>query len=129
MLTPVRCRGPGLWRGIEPAGALRRQFPNLEFVLVLSSKTGVMALERAKKASVPTAVVDRKSAVSEDAFQSDVLKTLRQAKPDVICLAGSVRKLSPAIIHEFRGRILNVHPALLPNSEGQGCMATLYTKR
>ncbi len=99
---------------------LDARIPLLEFVLVLSSKPGVFALERAAKHGVPTAVVEPKAFATEEAFQAEVFTRLKAAAPDVICLAGYLRKLGPQIVRGFRGRILNIHPALLPKFGGPG---------
>jgi len=96
------------------------QLENAEVVLVLSSKAGVYALERAKKYQIETAVVERSAFASDDLFQAAILKKLAQAKVDVVCLAGYLRKLGPSIIQHYRGRILNIHPALLPKFGGPG---------
>lgn len=92
----------------------------VEFVLVLSSRGDAKALERAEARSVPTEIVERRAFDDEAGFQSRVLQLLESVRPDVICLAGYMRKLSPEIIARFRGRILNIHPALLPKFGGPG---------
>jgi phosphoribosylglycinamide formyltransferase-1 len=91
-----------------------------QVVLVLSSRSDAFALERAKRRSIPTAVIERKLFVSESAYQAAVLATVQRAEPHVICLAGYLKKLSPEFIAAYRGRILNIHPALLPKFGGAG---------
>jgi phosphoribosylglycinamide formyltransferase-1 len=94
--------------------------PGVEVVLVLSSRPDAYALVRAKSRGIPTAVVERRAFGTEEAFQKAVLEALRNVQPDAVCLAGYLRKLSPEIIQHFRGRILNIHPALLPKYGGEG---------
>lgn len=120
MKCPVRVAVLVSGGGSNLQALLDDKVPFIEFVLVLSSKKDAFALERARNAGVSTALVDRKSSVSEDAFQTEVLKQLQAARPDVICLAGYLRKLSPQIVKAYRGRILNIHPALLPKHGGPG---------
>lgn len=120
MGKPVRIAVLVSGGGSNLQALLDHEVPPMKFILVLSSKAGVKALERAAKANVPAVVVDRKSAASEEEFQADVLRALREAKPDVVCLAGYLRKLGPEIVQTYRGRILNIHPALLPKYGGPG---------
>jgi len=88
--------------------------------LVISNKPEAAGLERARRYNVPARVVDRKALGSENAFQAALLSALTDSKTDVVCLAGFLRKLAPVIIQKFRGRILNIHPALLPKYGGAG---------
>ncbi len=96
------------------------QLPGIDVVLVLSSKADAAALERARKRQIETAVVERKMFSSDKAFNAATLEALLRSKIDVVCLAGYLRKLGPGIIQKYRGRILNIHPALLPKFGGPG---------
>jgi len=96
------------------------QLPGIEVVLVLSSKADAYALTRARDHKIETAVVERKQFLSDEAFNAATLAALIQSQADVLCLAGYLRKLGPGIIHRYRGRILNIHPALLPKYGGPG---------
>ena len=89
-------------------------------MLVISSKAGVKALDHARDYAVPTEVIERKAFASEDLFQSALLQALQDAGIQLICLAGYLRHLGPEIIAAYRGRILNIHPALLPKYGGAG---------
>lgn len=84
---------------------------DVRVVQVVASKPGIPALDRAKKAGVDTVVAETQDAV---------LHALNQSHVQVICLAGYLKKLSPAIVQRFRGKILNIHPALLPKYGGAG---------
>jgi phosphoribosylglycinamide formyltransferase-1 len=92
----------------------------VQVVLVLSSKADAYALTRARNHHVETAVVERKAYANEEAFQAAVLDPLVRSRTDVVCLAGYLKKLAPEIVRRFRGRILNIHPALLPKFGGPG---------
>jgi formyltetrahydrofolate-dependent phosphoribosylglycinamide formyltransferase len=96
------------------------RLPGIEVVLVLSSKADAYALIRARKSGIETAVMERKAFSSEEAAQAAVLEKLEQSRIDVVCLAGYMRKLGTGIVRRFRGRILNIHPALLPKFGGPG---------
>ena len=96
------------------------QLPNAEFVLVVSSRAGVFALERARKYGVPSVVLERKAFADEEGFQRAIEDALVRAKVEVVCLAGYLRMVGQNIIERYRGRILNIHPALLPKYGGAG---------
>jgi len=96
------------------------QLSGVQVVLVLSSKGDAFALERARQAGIDTAVVERKAYATEEAAQAATLEKLVQARADVVSLAGYMRKLSAELVAHFRGRILNIHPALLPKFGGPG---------
>ncbi len=93
---------------------------NGELALVLSSRSGVFALERAKKAGIPTAVVERKTFASVSEYNTAILKTLKSNEIDVIVLAGFLSILSEDIIKAYPDRIINVHPSLIPSFCGAG---------
>ena len=100
----------------ERAGAI----PNGEIVLVLSSKPGVYALERAAAAGIPSAVVDRRALGSAEAFEDGLLEALCEAKADLVILAGFLSILGPRFIAAYPDRIINVHPSLIPSFCGAG---------
>jgi phosphoribosylglycinamide formyltransferase-1 len=87
--------------------------------LVLSSKPGVFALERANRAGVPAFVANR-GALTQADFEEALLKKLAAFGTDVIVLAGFLRILSPGFVARYPGRIINIHPALLPAFCGEG---------
>lgn len=88
-------------------------------VLVLSNDPAATGLQRAADLGIPTAAVDhRPFAGDRTAFEAALIQPLMAAQPDVICLAGFMRILTPAFIQQFRGRMLNIHPSLLPKYPG-----------
>ena len=91
-----------------------------EIVTVIASKPGVYALERAKKAGIPTAVAYKKELGSQEAFEAKILETLEAAGAELIVLAGFLSILSADFTKRFPKRILNVHPALIPSFCGAG---------
>ena len=88
--------------------------------LVVSSKPGAYALERAKKAGIPTVVCARKELGSQAAFEDAIQAALTEHAIDVVVLAGFMSILSEAFTRRWPGRIVNVHPALIPSFCGKG---------
>ena len=87
-------------------------------VLVLSNRPDAGGLAKAKSLGVDTAVVDHRAFDSREAFEAELDAALRAANPDLICLAGFMRILTPGFVGRWAGKILNVHPSLLPKYPG-----------
>jgi phosphoribosylglycinamide formyltransferase-1 len=88
-------------------------------VLVVSNVPGAGGLERARERGVPVAVVDHRAYRGDRAaFEAALDAVLADARPEVICLAGFMRILTPAFVARHEGRILNIHPSLLPKYPG-----------
>ena len=84
-------------------------------VLVASNNPAAPGLGRAAALGVPTAAVDHRAfAGDRAAFEAALLTPLLAARPDIVCLAGFMRVLTPVFVDRFRGRMLNIHPSLLP---------------
>ncbi|KAH8409950.1 hypothetical protein KR009_001703 [Drosophila setifemur] len=89
-----------------------------EIVLVISNKPGVLGLERAKKAGIPSLVISHKDFASREVYDVEVTRNLKAARVDLVCLAGFMRILSAPFVREWRGRLINIHPSLLPKFPG-----------
>lgn len=88
-------------------------------VLVASNDPGAAGLAKAAAKGVPTVAVDhRPFGKDRAAFEAELLKPLLAAAPDVLCLAGFMRVLTPGFVTRFAGRMLNIHPSLLPKYPG-----------
>ena len=87
-----------------------------EISIVLTDKPNVMALERAEKAGIKNLCVDRKKFASRADFESELLKNLEGV--DLVVLAGFMRILSPDFVRRYEGRLMNIHPSLLPAFPG-----------
>jgi len=85
-----------------------------ELVLVLSNRPDAQGLETARAAGVETVAVDHKLFASREAHEAEVNAALERARPDIICLAGYMRLLTPGFTARWSGRMINVHPSLLP---------------
>ncbi len=96
----------------------RGEIPHGELALVVSSKPGVFALERAEKAGIPSVVVSRKEV--GDRFEELVQAALEKYRIDMIVLAGFMTIFSAAFTERWSDRIINVHPALIPSFCGKG---------
>ncbi len=91
-----------------------------EIAVVISSKPGVFALERAQKANIPTAVVERKACATQDEFEQGIINVLENYNIDFIILAGFMSILSENFTKKYSDRIINVHPSLIPSFCGKG---------
>ena len=98
----------------------RGENPNGEIVLVVASKPGVYALERAANAGVEGCVVRRKDYAQSGDFDAALLAVLKDHEIDIVVLAGFLSVLGPSVIEAYPNRILNVHPALIPSFCGPG---------
>lgn len=88
-------------------------------VLVASNDPAAGGLARAAAYGVPIAAVDHRAFPRDRAgFEAALLKPLLAARPDIICLAGFMRILTPGFVQRFEGRMLNIHPSLLPKYPG-----------
>jgi phosphoribosylglycinamide formyltransferase-1 len=86
--------------------------------VVISNVSDAYALERAKKHNIGTAVIDHSNFSSREEFDSGVADILISHSVDLIIMAGFMRILSPLFLKTFPGRIMNIHPALLPSFQG-----------
>ena len=100
----------------EKAGKI----PHGEIALVVASKPGVFALERAAKAGIKSVVVERKKYPDKPSFEADLKKTLDENGIYMIVLAGFMLVLSADFVKQYPDRIINVHPALIPSFCGDG---------
>lgn len=100
----------------EAAGKI----PHGEIALVISNNPGAYALERARLAGVPGAVIAKKECGSQEAFENQIQAVLERNGTDIIILAGFMCILSERFTSRWPKRILNVHPSLIPSFCGEG---------
>jgi phosphoribosylglycinamide formyltransferase 1 len=93
------------------------RIPDAEISMVISSREDAPGLRRATERRIPARVIPSKG-VEREAYDRLVVAALNEARVDLVCLAGFMRLLSPYFVAAFRGRILNIHPSLLPSFPG-----------
>lgn len=91
---------------------------DINVVGVISDRPGARALDRATRAGVPALTVDYTAAGSRPEFTAQLAGTLAALQPDLLVLAGFMRILDPGLVEQYLGRMLNVHPSLLPKFPG-----------
>ncbi|MGH2347781.1 MAG: phosphoribosylglycinamide formyltransferase, partial [Chloroflexota bacterium] len=95
-------------------GAFPAGHPLVRIVVVVSNRPGCVALGYAREAGIPVEIVNREDYSSRDAQQSAMAAALAAAEVDLVVLAGYDQVLGPSLLEPFAGRIINVHPSLLP---------------
>ncbi len=90
---------------------------NAEIAIVVSDKANARGLELAKERGLETRAIERLGRTREE-HEREIIAVLRDYQVDLVCLAGYMRLLSPCFVEAFRGKILNIHPSLLPAFPG-----------
>ena len=93
------------------------RIPDAEIAIVISNREDAAGLLRAAERRIPARVIPSKG-IEREAYDRMVVAALNEARVDLVCLAGFMRLLSPYFVATFRGRILNIHPSLLPAFPG-----------
>ncbi len=89
-----------------------------EVAAVISNVPEVFGLERARRANIPTEIVDHRLYHSREQFDAALIECIDSYRPDLLILAGFMRILTPAFVQHYQGRMLNIHPSLLPRLQG-----------
>ncbi|WP_019604370.1 phosphoribosylglycinamide formyltransferase [Teredinibacter turnerae] len=90
----------------------------IEICAVISNRAGVLGLERAAQAGIATRVLNHKSYESREAFDQALSAQIDAFKPDLVVLAGFMRILTAEFTNHYLGRMINIHPSLLPKYQG-----------
>lgn len=93
---------------------------NTELVGVISNNKTVKSLERAAKAGIPATCISPKDFANRDLFNEAFLEGVKSFSPDLIVLAGFLVAIPPVMVREYSGRIINIHPSLIPSFCGVG---------
>lgn len=93
------------------------EIPNAEIAIVVSDKADAPGVQSARERGHEAVVIERRARKREE-HEREIISTLQEHQVDVVCLAGYMRLLSPCFVEAFRGRILNIHPSLLPSFPG-----------
>jgi phosphoribosylglycinamide formyltransferase-1 len=91
---------------------------NARIAAVVSNRPDAAGLDFAKERGIATAVVDHKAYSGREVFDAELARVIEGFEPDVLVLAGFMRILSPDFVQRFAGRVVNVHPSLLPAFTG-----------
>ncbi|MBN3273297.1 PUR2 protein, partial [Polyodon spathula] len=97
---------------------VKKPWSSAEIVLVISNRPGVEGLKKAARAGIQTRVVDHKQYGSRAEFDSTIEQVLEEFSVEVVCLAGFMRILGGPFVRKWSGKLLNVHPSLLPSFKG-----------
>jgi len=93
------------------------RIPGAEIAVVISNRDGAPGIEKARARGLEARVIPSKG-LEREAYDRQVVAVLKEKRVDLVCLAGFMRLLSPYFVAEFRNRILNIHPSLLPSFPG-----------
>lgn len=93
---------------------------NTEIALVISNKEGAYALERAKNAGVPGLYISPKQFDDREAYSQEMIRVIKEAGCELVVLAGFLVVLSESFVNAFEGKIINIHPSLIPSFCGDG---------
>jgi len=91
-----------------------------EITLVISSRKGVFALDRAEKAGIKNITIEKRLTADQADFDRAVLKALDENNTDLVVLAGFLSVLGNTVLEKYKNRVINVHPALIPSFCGKG---------
>jgi len=91
---------------------------NASICRVISNKTDVKGLARAEDAGIATQVIDHTQYADREAFDAALIEVIDQCNPDLVVLAGFMRILTEGFVTHFKGRLINIHPSLLPKYQG-----------
>lgn len=90
----------------------------VEVKAVISNTPDAYGLERARKAGIPVATLDHQQFPDRESFDRALMKLIDAYQPQLVLLAGFMRILSTGFVHHYHGRMLNIHPSLLPDFQG-----------
>ncbi|HHX49651.1 MAG TPA: phosphoribosylglycinamide formyltransferase [Clostridiales bacterium] len=100
--------------------SIERKELNAQIVLVVASKHGIFAIERAKNANIPVSIYEKGEYENLELMYADLIDELKEKEVEYIILAGYLTILTPNIIREYKQKIINIHPSLLPKFGGKG---------
>lgn len=105
-------------RGSNMEAIVRAAIPGARIAAVISNRPDAKGLQFAAEQGIATAVVDHKAYADREAFDAALADTIEAHAPDLVVLAGFMRVLTDGFVRRFEGRLLNIHPSLLPSFPG-----------
>ncbi len=100
------------------AESCQKQEIDGDIVAVISNRPGVAGLERAQELNLPHQVVDHTEYPTREEFDVNLMRAIDEHSPDLVVLAGFMRILTPDLVRRYKGKLLNIHPSLLPKYKG-----------
>jgi formyltetrahydrofolate-dependent phosphoribosylglycinamide formyltransferase len=97
-----------------------------EIVLVVSNKANAFGLQRAKNNNIEAVFIDNKNYKTREEFDNEIHKKLLEFKVEIVCLAGFMRLLSAEFVNKWQGRMINIHPSLLPDFKGANAVEDAF---
>ena len=91
---------------------------DVSIALIVCNRPGAGVIARAEKAGIPCLLLDHKAFADRESFDARMVQALRQAGAELVVLAGYMRLLTPVFLEAFAGKVINIHPALLPSFPG-----------
>ena len=115
LVVLISGRGSNLQSIID--GAADGSLP-VTIAAVVSNEAEAYGLERARRAGIVTRVICHRDFESRQQFDAELIRTIDEFNPGLVVLAGFMRILTPAFVHHYQGRLMNIHPSLLPKFPG-----------
>lgn len=106
--------------------AIESGYLNAKICLLVCDKPGAFAIERAKKSGIDTFVFQAKNYASKQEFETEILNELKKYEVEWIVLAGYMRLIGETLLNAYEGRIVNIHPSLLPSFPGKDAIGQAY---
>lgn len=95
-----------------------KQDKSIQIVGVISNRSNAQGLLRAQQAGIPTSVIDHQAFTERELFDAELIKKIDSWQADLVVLAGFMRILTQGFVSHYKGRLLNIHPSLLPKFKG-----------
>jgi phosphoribosylglycinamide formyltransferase 1 len=109
--------------------AIKQRKIKAKSIILVCDKPGAFVIKRAQKAKVQVVLVRREDFISRADFEKAIIQRLKSYKVDLIALAGFMRMLSPVFVKQYRNRILNIHPSLLPAFKGAQAIKDAFDQK
>lgn len=121
MVTKIAVFASGSGSNFEAIveAVINKKIKNAEITLLLTDKENIYALERAKKYNIKTVTHIARNFETKKHYEEEVLKTLKEEKIDFIVLAGYMRLIGETLLNVYEGKIINIHPSILPAFKGK----------
>lgn len=110
----------------ELVNAVKNKELDAEITLLVCDKKDAFVIERAKKENINTFLFNPKDYPNKESYESDIIKELKKSNIDFIALAGYMRIVGKALLSEYKGKIINIHPSLLPSFKGKDAIEKAF---